>query len=113
MMLKAFGRILKEHEVVGVPDVDEALARLASGEQFDIIFSDLMMPVMTGMDFYERMLTDHPDDVAKVVFVTGGAMSARTAEFLAVVPNARLLKPIMSDELRAFVDERLAATARP
>lgn len=107
LMLKAMARMLRDHDVVTTGDPREVLARLAGGERFDIIFSDMMMPEMTGMELYERMLVEFPDDIRKLVFVTGGAISARIADFLAVVPNPCLDKPVLTDELRTFVQQRL------
>ena len=108
MMLKALRRLLRDHDVVTVTDPEDALKLLDRGERFDIVFSDMMMPSMTGMDLYERLLADHPDEARRVVFVTGGAVNARVADFLAVVPNACLEKPITMEELSAFVQQRLA-----
>ena len=41
-------------EVDEVTDARAALERLEAGETFDIIFLDLNMPLMNGLDFLER-----------------------------------------------------------
>ena len=51
----ALRRVLREHDVTVVTTVSAALDILATGKQFDVIFSDLMMPQMSGMDFYQEL----------------------------------------------------------
>ena len=67
-----------------------ALARLNAGEHFDRILCDVMMPELTGMDFYEQVGEDVRPNI---VFVSGGAFTERARTFLASVPNRRLQKP--------------------
>ena len=108
-VLRAIRRILKQHDVVGTERAREALGLLEGGKSFDIIFSDLMMPDMTGMAFYEELLRTRPEDAARVVFLTGGAITAEIADFLATVPNLRLEKPFGVVALRATVQQILSA----
>lgn len=108
MILKGIERMLRDHEVVCLDDARQVIGLLDRGEKFDVIFSDLMMPNMTGMELYERLLSGHPSDAHRIVFVTGGAASGRVADFLSVVPNTCLQKPMSRDALRAFVQQRLA-----
>ncbi|HYX90334.1 MAG TPA: ATP-binding protein, partial [Myxococcaceae bacterium] len=95
----------QEHEVVSVTRAADALARLAEGERFDVILSDLMMPEMTGMELFEELSRRWPDLAQRVVFVTGGAFTSRAREFLERVPNRRVEKPFDSPLLRALVQE--------
>jgi CheY-like chemotaxis protein len=66
-VIKALRRILHDHEVVSTVSAREALAQLETDDRFDVILCDLMMPTMTGMDFYEELLRLRP----------GGALSLR------------------------------------
>ena len=59
--------ILRDHEVCVVGSVKEALGLLASKKRFDVIFSDLMMPQMSGMDFYEELARRSPEDAGRSV----------------------------------------------
>jgi len=52
-----------------------------------------------------------PEDAARVVFLTGGALTAEIADFLATVPNLHLEKPFGVLRLRATVQQILAAQA--
>ncbi len=80
-----------------------ALARLKNGERFDAVVCDLMMPDMTGMDFHQALSVELPAMVDRLVFMTGGAFSARAQDFLLAVPNARIEKPFRPEELEAVV----------
>jgi 23S rRNA U2552 (ribose-2'-O)-methylase RlmE/FtsJ len=42
--------------------IEEALDCLVAGQRFDVILCDMMMPVMTGMDFYEQPYPGSPLD---------------------------------------------------
>jgi signal transduction histidine kinase len=108
LVLRVMGRILKDHELVCVPNVREALKALNEGPAFDIIFSDLMMPDVTGMDLYDELLRTRADDARRLVFLSGGALTPMVADFLASVPNTHLEKPFQVDGLRTIVQQLLA-----
>ncbi len=97
----------REHDVTTATDAREALAWLRRGDAFDVIFCDLMMPEMTGMDFYVELRRTHPQIAETVIFFTGGAFTPRAKAFLDAVPNTRLDKPPLPQNLRALIRERL------
>jgi CheY-like chemotaxis protein len=97
----------RQHEVHTMTSATEALERLAH-ERFDIIFCDLMMPTMTGMDLYESLAARKDAITARFVFMTGGAFTPRAREFLEGVPNPRLEKPFDPTRLRAIVRQLLS-----
>ena len=59
-----------------------------------------MMPTMSGIELYERLLATHPELARRVVFFTGGATTAEVHDFLRSVPNRRIEKPFKVDALR-------------
>jgi PAS domain S-box-containing protein len=106
----ALSRLLsRDNEVTVASSGAAALSLLANAAPFDVVLCDLMMPQMTGMDFYEALLARAPEQAARIVFVTGGAFTPRAMEFLAKVQNRRLEKPISSKALRALVQELVSA----
>jgi CheY-like chemotaxis protein len=108
-ILRAVRRGLgRHHDVVCTTRATEALALIDAGPAFDIIFSDLVMPNMTGMDFYDVLLRRHPEAASKVIFLTGGTVDEQLSGFLAGIPNRFFYKPIDLDVLLRAVD---AATA--
>lgn len=104
-MRRALG---KEHDVQTVTTAVAALDRFTGGERFDVIFCDLMMPQMTGMEFFEQLSRLAPSQSSRVVFTTGGAFTSAARAFLDRVPNARVEKPFDIHNLRLMVRGVLA-----
>jgi PAS domain S-box-containing protein len=108
---KTLSRTLRGHEVTVLTDAREAAARVAAGERFDLVFCDLMIPEMTGMDLHAELARTNPDLASRMVFVTGGAFTEAAMEFLDRVPNERIDKPFDAESLRTLV-QRLLLAAR-
>jgi CheY-like chemotaxis protein len=104
---RALRRMLKDHDVTVLGDAREARDRIASGERFDLILCDLMMPAMTGMDLHAELVRDVPDQAECMVFVTGGVFTPDAKSFLDRVPNERIEKPFDLQKLMELVDRRL------
>jgi signal transduction histidine kinase len=96
-----------EGRVVALTSAREALARIESGDRFDIILCDLLMPQIDAPAMYDELLKIAPDQAQRMVFVTGGAFTMRARDFLARVPNTRLSKPFDVDALLKLVRARL------
>jgi signal transduction histidine kinase/CheY-like chemotaxis protein len=80
-----------------------ALARLATGERFDVILCDLMMPGMNGMQFYDECHAHYAELLPRLFFMTGGAFTPEAARFLEALPHPPLQKPMDRDKLRALI----------
>ncbi len=89
-----------EHEVTLADSGNQALEAIISGEPFDVIMCDLMMPGMSGMELYERIRRDHAGLETRIVFMTGGVSMDRAREFLATSVNLTFEKPFDFDRLR-------------
>jgi PAS domain S-box-containing protein len=96
-----------EHDVTALERAQDALDRIATGERYDVILCDVMMPSMTGIEFYERLSRELPDQAARIVFLTGGAFTTTARNFLDEVSNARMEKPFEVRALRALISERV------
>jgi CheY-like chemotaxis protein len=108
IVARAVARILTaQHDVVIAPGAVAALDRIRAGERYDLILCDLMMPDVTGMDFYVQLRALVPELAEEIVFVTGGAFTPKARAFLDGVPNARLEKPFDVQNLRALIRDRL------
>ena len=68
----------------------------------DLIYCDLMMTGMTGMDLGQALAIEAPDIGRKMVFMTGGAFSPRAREFVAQHADRTVDKPfdIVAETLR-------------
>ena len=81
-MCAAIRRVLAKHDVTVVNDGRSALELLATGKEFDVVLSDLMMPNMSGMALFRAIVELHPGLAKKVVFITGGAFTPEAHAFL-------------------------------
>jgi CheY-like chemotaxis protein len=114
LLAAAIHRVLaREHDVVTATRAEDALERLRAGAPFDVIFSDLMMPQITGMELYARICQEFPEQAPRVVFLTGGAFTDDARDFLAKVQNSKIAKPIDVRSLMALVNERVRSSSRP
>lgn len=105
---RAVKRVLeREHDVTVANTAAPVLEALAAGQRFDVILCDLMMPQLTGMDFYQALLRIDTEQTRRVVFLTGGAFTPAAREFLTSVANPSLEKPVDPHRLRAFVNTLL------
>jgi CheY-like chemotaxis protein len=94
LILKIVASILAPyHDVTCESRADVALDRIRQGERYDAILCDLMMPQLTGMDLYDALVEIAPKQAQAMLFVTGGAFTARGRAFLNRVPNATIEKP--------------------
>jgi PAS domain S-box-containing protein len=105
LVARALRRFLaSRHDVTVEASGTAALARADAGEQFDVIFCDLMMPGMTGMELHAALRERHPDQAGRVVFMTGGAFTSEARQFLEQVPNRKVEKPFEQEAMLALVD---------
>jgi PAS domain S-box-containing protein len=97
------------HEVKSVESGREALKILMGDEEFDIVFCDLVMPELSGIDLYYALELNRPQKASRVVFMTGGVFTAEAQRFLAEVKNRRIEKPFSL----ARVEQLLAEAVEP
>jgi PAS domain S-box-containing protein len=106
---RAVARCLgRQHAVRWVASGAEALELLVP-ENFDVIFLDVMMPDMTGVEVYQRVRDAHPEFLGRIVFLTGGAFTTQAREFLEAVPNIQLGKPFDGQQIRDVAQQTAAA----
>jgi CheY-like chemotaxis protein len=94
-----------EHEVVALHSADDALRLLDGGARFDLIFCDLAMPDMSGMDFFAALTSRFREHAMRTVFLTGGAFSDEVRAFLESVSNPCLEKPFDVQKLTQLTRE--------
>ena len=91
LVAAALGRLLSGHSVTIATGGTRALEVLRQGDPFDLIFCDLMMPQITGMDVHREVDQEQPETASRFVFMTGGAFSPRAQDFLdrGTTPSSR------------------------
>jgi PAS domain S-box-containing protein len=104
LLVAAIRRSLQPlHEVVTTTSAREALEHLRRGEPFDVVLCDLMMPDMSGMELYELLRHEAPEQARRMLFLTGGAFTPAASRFLERVDNVHLEKPFEREALRGAV----------
>jgi len=112
LVAKGLVRLLSgEHDAEAVTSARAALARLLAGEHFDLVFCDVMMPEMSGSDFWEALGRQAPALQQRVLFVTGGAFTPEARRFLEQVKERVVAKPFDAAELQALVRKHLTRHA--
>jgi signal transduction histidine kinase/ActR/RegA family two-component response regulator len=96
----------RRFDVVPQTSAHQALTLLRAGEQFDAVVCDVVMPELSGPEFFERLQHARPELAERVVFLTGGALPESSRAFLERNENPRLQKPCEASELIAVVCAR-------
>lgn len=78
-----------------VETAENGVAALAELQQkpYDAIVSDIRMPIMDGMRFYQRLAADFPEVAQRVVFITAYADDLEVGAFLDDTGQPVLRKP--------------------
>ncbi|MGB8329469.1 MAG: response regulator [Polyangiales bacterium] len=108
---RSIRRALREHRVQVFSSGEEAIERLCSDEPIDVVFCDLMMPEVSGMEVYAAVSSRRPEIASRFVFMTGGAFTAEARAFLDQNPVICLEKPFELRQIRDLVKERAGSTA--
>ncbi|MER2519688.1 MAG: ATP-binding protein [Bdellovibrionales bacterium] len=70
---------------------------------FDVVVSDLRMPVMDGPQLYESIRTEKPEYIDKIIYVTGDTLSSHVQSFLAKYPVPVIEKPYRLSDVRQAI----------
>jgi DNA-binding response OmpR family regulator len=110
MVTNAIRRIVgTAHDVVVVFRAAEALCRVRSGERFDLLLCDLMMPEMTGIALFTEIAAIAPEQADRMLFMTGGTFTAEAAGFLDARIDRVIEKPFDKASLMSAIVGRLRA----
>jgi PAS domain S-box-containing protein len=102
-ILRALSRVLQGYQVTRALSGREALSRIEHSGPYDVVFCDVMMPELSGIDVYERAKEVCPGQERRIVFITGGAFTEHAAKFIESIDNPKLGKPFDAGEVRALV----------
>jgi two-component system cell cycle response regulator CpdR len=99
------------HDVVTAADGGAALETLAREHgRFDLLLTDIKMPVMDGIALALATARDHPD--VTILLMTGYADQRERAHGLDALIHDVITKPLTVAGIRAAVDEALASARR-
>jgi two-component system chemotaxis response regulator CheY len=89
-------------EVLEASNGAEALAAVQSGS-LDMIFSDINMPVMDGLEFLKNLATIESAKGVPVVMITTEGSEARVVEALSAGAKGYLRKPFTPEQVKERV----------
>lgn len=105
LIVRAIKRVLNQCNVQTATDGGEAFALLANDQAFDVILCDLMMPRVSGPELFRRVSEQYPALLPAFVFMTGGAFSEWSRQFLQTAGCPVIAKPFDPVELRVCVEK--------
>ena len=107
---KSFDRVLsgRGYAVITAADGEEALRKLNT-ETYDVVFTDIRMPGMSGLEVAERVKASQP--WLPVVIVTGYGTGDNEARATAAGVAGFLRKPLSPEMIEGTTERALAATA--
>jgi DNA-binding NtrC family response regulator len=82
-----------------VSSSDDAFNRILSDSPPDVIVCDVLMPGLSGADFYRRAVMLDERWGRRFIFITGAASTPAVAEFLNTLDVRVFHKPISSERL--------------
>ena len=100
-----------EHDVETSNLPAQALAAIREGKRYDCIVTDIMMPDLSGPEFYAAIRELDPAQAERVLFISGGTFTPTSDAFIAEIQDRLLVKPISTPEFRAAVQRVLARGA--
>lgn len=83
---------------------EAAIVRLAAGEDFDVILTDLKMPGMGGEGVFRMIERERPELLDRLVFMSGDLSPESDNAFLKQSSHPTLAKPFSRDQLRDALD---------
>ncbi len=90
---RALRGALEMYDVILASSGREGLELLLAGSPPDLILCDMMMSDVSGVGVYEALRRDRPELCDRFVFMTGGAFSEASLQFVAGPGARRLHKP--------------------
>ena len=111
LLVYALKRIPQMQTIEAADGVD-ALKKLASA-RFDIILTDINMPIMDGLKLVKRVRTDAVHKDVPIVVITTESAEEDRQRALSLGANAYITKPIQAPQVIAKVKELLGIEGAP
>lgn len=105
---RVMARMLGGHEVHVAVSGRDVMALLDHDSDFDVIFCDLMMAGVSGMDLFTHVTRVQPALVERFVFITAGAFTPSAQAFAGEHAHACLTKPLDEQAVQAQLARVLA-----
>jgi len=101
--------ILEESYEVDIAESgDQAITKITSKNEYNLILTDIRMPGIDGPTLYNWVKNNYPGLEKRMVFTTGDTYDPETNKFLDSIGNIYISKPFFVDDLRKVVKKMLA-----
>lgn len=111
LLVFALSRV-KQLKVTEADDGVDGLKKLAANK-FDIILTDINMPIMDGLKLVKRVRSDPVHKNVPIVIITTESAEEDRQRALSLGANAYITKPIQAPQVIAKVRELLGIEAPP
>jgi CheY-like chemotaxis protein len=108
LVLRSLRRMLAQHSVVIANGGADALSKLTSRSDYDLVLCDLMMPDMDGTEVHAAIKRRFPHLLDRLVFFTGGALTSRTRAFVEQSSQPLVHKPVTPATFAELAERVLA-----
>ena len=98
-----------KHNIIEAVDGDEGLQKALDEGDVDLIFSDINMPQMNGLEMVERLKKNPKTASIPICMLTTETGSEELMRAKSLGVNAFLVKPIKKEQILAVVNGLLAA----
>jgi len=79
--------------------------QMVNQKTYDLCLSDIKIPLMGGVEFFNHLTKEHIDLAERIVFTSGDILSGNTSEFLKEVKRPFISKPFSPDELKKVIKD--------
>ena len=108
--LNMFKRLGFEIDIA--PDGEKTLEQMRE-ERYDIVFMDIQMPIMDGVEATQRIHAEWGEERPLIVAMTANAMSGDEERFLATGMDAYISKPVRLEDIEETLEQLELPAARP
>lgn len=105
-------RFGEKYDLVAAPNGQDAWQLLSSGEEFDVVLCDVILPYLNGMLLYKKLKQARLDVAERIIFITGDPLSPAVASFFVTVKNKTFDKPFDLGELTKAVEVVMKARGK-
>lgn len=105
LMHKMYEVMLRQYQLVHAYDGKEALERLRDHEDIDLVFLDINMPVMNGLEFLEVAKSDPQTAEIPVVIISTEGREEDTQRGLEAGAVAYIKKPFQNEQILRVISE--------
>jgi PAS domain S-box-containing protein len=100
------------HQVDIVTNGNQAVEKIQSGKQYDLVLMDIQMPVMDGLEATRQIRVwenDHGYSRAPIIALTAHAMTGDKEKSLAAGCDGHITKPITKKKLLEVIDQHTSS----